>query len=200
MKKLILIAGLLASSFSFGADWALIGESNNIKHYYDIDSVKPLGNHRFEFWEKHVGKTESRSIRARVDCVNDSYTIIDAYKYRGEEVVESITSQEYKLIPPPDSAGYRTIERVCNYGTAQEVEKLNLPQKKNYKDEAEYHVAKFFAFGFEDYMPTETMMNEYFDLMESVDTKGQLYKEIIRVLDGVDHLKVKYINLKTAYE
>ncbi|GEM_PF-2783150 len=196
MKKLILICGLLTSSFSFGADWGLIGESNNIKHYYDVDSVKPLGKHRFEFWEKHIDKTETQVIRASVDCVNDSYTMIDVYKYRGDKVVDSVTNQEYKITPPPDTAGYLTIERVCNYGTAQEIGKLNLPEKKNYKNEAEYHADKFFAFGFKDYMPTEEMMNDYFDLMDAFNSEGRIYKEIIKVLDGVSYLKLKYINLK----
>lgn len=200
MRRLILITGLLASSFSFGASWEVMGKSNNIKHYYDVDSVKPLEKHQFEFWEKHVGKTENRTIRAKVDCVNDTYTVIDTYKYHGDEMVESITGKEYKLVPPPDTVAYLTIERVCNYGTTLEIERLNLPEQKNFKSEAEYQVAKFFAFGFEDYTPTETMMNEYFDLIESVDTNGKIYKELIRVLDGIDDLKLKYIGLKTTYQ
>ncbi len=196
MKKLILISSLLISSFSFGADWGLVGESNNIKHYYDIDSVKLIGEHQFEFWEKHVGKTENRVIRAKVDCVNDIYTMIDAYKYRGEDVVEAITNQDYKLNPPPGSAAYLIVERVCNYGTSLEIERLNLPKKGDYEDEVEYHLARFFAFGFQDYVPTESMMNEYFDLMSSFQSERKVYKEIIKILEGVDYLKVKYIDLK----
>ncbi len=197
MKRLILMCGLLASGFSFGADWVLIGETNsNIKHYYDVDSVKPLGKHQFEFWEKHVEKNENKVMRAKVDCVNDSYTVMDYYKYRGDNVVDSITNQEYKIIPPPDTAGYITIERVCNYGLSLEIGKLNLPKKSDFSDDAEFQVARFFALGFQDYTPTMDMMNDYFDLMEAASSEKQIYKMFIKTLDGVEYLKFKYLNLK----
>ena len=82
MKKLILICGLLASGFSFGADWGKIGESVGLSYYYDTSSVKKISNYKFEFWQKQVAKNEHKLIKTRVDCISGAYTAIDIYSYK----------------------------------------------------------------------------------------------------------------------
>ncbi|EXB26533.1 hypothetical protein J537_1893 [Acinetobacter baumannii 1437282] len=196
MKIIVLILGTLASSFSFGADWGKIGESSNRQYFYDVNSVKRTGKYQYEFWEKHIGKKNTDVIRSRVDCNDDSYTILDAYIYQGDDVLDSSINQEYRLIPPPDTVAYLTLERVCNYGVAAEVEKFNLPKKSSYTDDLDFQVARFNAFGFKDYIPTESMMNEYFSLMDEANKEEKLYKKFIKVLDGVYSLKIKYLDLK----
>lgn len=196
MKKLLLICGLFTSGFSFGADWGEIGETSKLTYYYDVDSVKKIKDYQFEFWQKQVSKNEYKLIRTQVDCIADTYTIVDIHAYKGESVDYSLTNQNLNLTPPPETIGFYTIERVCNYGLALDIGKLNLPKKSDFPDDAEFQVAKFFAFGFQDYMPTENMMNDYFDLMETSGAEKQSYKTFIRALDGVNYLKIKYLNLK----
>lgn len=198
MKKIILIYGLLASSFSFGADWGEIGESDNKKYYYDIDSVKSTGGYKYEFWQKQVSKANTQLVRVRVDCIKDNYTILDVYIYQGEKVTDSLVNQEHTLTPPPGTAGYQTIERVCNYGVALEIEKLNLPKKQDYTNDADFEVAKFMAFGFSRYAPTEEMMNDYYAVLDDMNKESKIYKKFIKVLDGISNLKLKYVNLKIS--
>lgn len=183
-------------SFSFGADWGLIGESGNLKYYYDLDSVKKTNNYQFEFWQKQVGKIETQITRAKVNCINDSYTILDIYKYQDGKVISSIVNQEHTLIPPPETAAYLTIERVCNFGMAMEFGKFNIPSKQDFSDEIDYELARFHALGFEDYVPSDEMMNEYFNLWENSQAERFIYKRIINVLSGVNRIKIKYLNLK----
>jgi len=39
-------------------------------------------------------------------------------------------------------------------------------------------------------------MNDYFNLMETAGAEKQPYKTFIKALDGVNYLKIKYLNLK----
>lgn len=201
MKKLIFIIGVLISGHGFSADWIEISSSNDTKHYYDKASVKKIGKYQYEFWDKHITKLDSSIIREQVDCINETTTLLDIYTYKNDKLINSSINQQYKVSPPPDTAGYLAVQTACNQGLFNEISKLNLPVRENYKDDNSFQVDRFLASGFRGYNPNENMINDYFDLIKSINENSknsEPYKSFMKFLDGIDNLKFKYAYLKNG--
>jgi len=196
MKIIIFIMGIIWSGVCMAVDWIEIGDSNEKKYFYDLDSVKNTGKYKFEFWEKHTSKNLNEVTRVRVDCVDDRYTVLDVYIYQGGKVIDSAINESASITPPPGSVGSSIIERVCGFGLSKEFQRMNLPNKEDFNNDIDYQLAKFNSFGFQDYSPNESMMVEYFNLMEEVKNEKPIYKMFIKVLDGLQAIKIKYIHLK----
>jgi hypothetical protein len=196
MKYLIYIALIALATNSYAEEWGEIGESyDGTKHYYDIDSLKKLNGYKFEFWQKTVDKQQTTLQRSQVDCVSETYTFKEAYIYKKSNV-EPVPDQNLVITPPPGTAAYLTLERVCNYGVALEFSKLNMPKREDYQDDVQFEMQKIIAFGFGDYEIDDEFINDYLAMWASVENEKIIYRKFVKILTKIDELKLKYIHLK----
>ena len=123
MKKLILICGLLASGFSFGANWTYVTSSNLESFYIDKDFYKyDVKNKTVDVWSKSEKKkiyldefyTSSKSL-SRYSCINKQAKTLAYINYNEEGIaIKSSTKPEgeFSLIFP-DSIGEGMWEVAC---------------------------------------------------------------------------------------
>lgn len=140
MKKLILICGLLASGFSFGADWVYVVESSDAdtdyyidKSYYKYDSKTGVS----EVWSK-VNKfrdlneyTDSKTLSA-YDCINKRGKTLAqvSYTYEGYSN-QTITKPTPYSVIFPDTVGEDLWVAACK----TKGKGLYLPYRSNFISE-----------------------------------------------------------------
>ena len=140
MKKIILICGLLASSFSFGADWFYVVESSDAdtdyyidKSYYKYDSKTGVS----EVWSK-VNKfrdlneyTDSKTLSA-YDCINKRGKTLAqvSYTYEGYSN-QTITKPTPYSVIFPDTVGEDLWVAACK----TKGKGLYLPYRSNFISE-----------------------------------------------------------------
>lgn len=125
MKRLISICGILASSFSFGADWFLVAQSNdsNTNHLIDRNYYKynPKSG-TAEIWQltrDYKGTSMERYDRSKTlslyDCAGKRFKTLATVKYNQEGYVLESSSQPDKnfSIIFPDSVGESYWEAAC---------------------------------------------------------------------------------------
>ena len=115
MKKIILICGMLASGFCFGANWTYVTSSNLESFYVDKDFYKyDSKSNTVDVWSKSVKKkiyldefyTNTKSLD-RYSCGGKKSKTLASIKYNEDgEVLKSTTKPEndFSLIFP-DSIG-----------------------------------------------------------------------------------------------
>lgn len=123
MKKLILICGLLVSSFSFGADWVYATSSNTESFWIDKGFYKyNTKNNTVDVWSKAIKKklsgddfyTSSKSLD-RYSCLDKSSKNLAYVEYRewGEVSKSSSTASKAFSIIFPDSIAESILEASC---------------------------------------------------------------------------------------
>lgn len=126
MEKLILICGVLASSFSFGADWVLVAQSDDSesnhyidKSYYKYDSK----NMTSQIWvqtEKYkthnsMEKYISSKGLTLYDCAGKRYKNLASISYRSDGFVLNTFNQPAKdfSVIFPDTVGESYWNAAC---------------------------------------------------------------------------------------
>lgn len=126
MKKLILISSLLISSFSFGADWALVTQSEDNESSYFVDKSYykyDAKNKMVEIWVQtkeykspnSMEKFVSTKALAQYDCIGKRSKALASIKYNSDGYVLSSSSQPSKSfdIIFPDTIGESYWEAAC---------------------------------------------------------------------------------------
>ncbi|MGR2920789.1 surface-adhesin E family protein [Acinetobacter sp. 1125_18A] len=126
MKKLILICGLFASSFSFGADWKYVTSTGSEsfwvdKGYYKYDAKTKT----VDLWSKSVRKkmydknyfTSSKTLN-RISCPNKSIKQLAHVEYleSGDTSKSTTKPQANFSVIFPDSIGEGFWEVACKSG------------------------------------------------------------------------------------
>ncbi len=140
MKKLILICGLLASSFSFSADWVFVTETSNADEDYYIDKSHYKYNgktgvsevwykqNKFEGLQEYVA---SKTLKA-FDCIGKRERALAqvTYTYNGYSN-KTITNPTPYSVVFPDTVGESLWEAACK----TKGKGLYLPHKPNFISE-----------------------------------------------------------------
>lgn len=124
MKRLILICGLLASGFSFGADWVYVTSSNLESFYIDKSFYKyDAKNSTVDVWMKSTknklyggGEYTSSKSLDRISCKNKQSKTLAFINYNESgETLKSTTKpeKEFSLIFP-DSIGESIWYAACS--------------------------------------------------------------------------------------
>ncbi|WP_180128959.1 MULTISPECIES: hypothetical protein [unclassified Acinetobacter] len=119
MKKLILICGLLASSFSFGADWVTIDDSHDGETQFDVSSIKKLPNNLRLVWHRGVTRSDDEKItyitlRSEINCTMETLQNNDIYiDVNNARILQNRIDNPKPFSPPPDSGGQKLIHAVC---------------------------------------------------------------------------------------
>ena len=117
MKKIILICGLLASSFSFGADWNIYSVSIDDSYIstYDKDSIKQVGVDSYKVWTNTTDQKQQVNlvINNYINCKNETVVQSDIYTYKDGKLLNSALNQSDIVVPPPNSTGYQLINKIC---------------------------------------------------------------------------------------
>lgn len=119
MKKLILIYGLIASSFCFGADWVTVYELNGSETQIDTSSIKKLPNNNRLVWSRGVIKTEDEktiytTLRSEIDCNRETLQNTDLFvDINDDRISQSRIENPKPFSPPPGSGGQKVIHTVC---------------------------------------------------------------------------------------
>ena len=94
MKKIILICGLLASSFSFGADWNIYSVSIDDSYIstYDKDSIKQVGVDSYKVWTNTTDQKQQVNlvINNYINCKNETVVQSDIYIYKDGKLLNSL--------------------------------------------------------------------------------------------------------------
>ena len=126
VKKLILIFGLFASGFSFGADWVLVTQSDDNesnyyidKSYYKYDSK----NMTAQIWVQTENYKKSNSMEKYVsskgltlyDCTGKRYKNLASISYRSDGFVLNTFNQPAKdfSVIFPDTVGESYWDAAC---------------------------------------------------------------------------------------
>ena len=140
MKKIILICGLLASSFSFGADWVFVTETSDAdedyyvdKSYYKYNSKTGVSEvwykqSRFEGLQEYIA---SKTLKA-YDCIGKRERTLAqvTYTYNGYSN-QTITSPTPYSVVCPETIGESLWEAACK----TKGNGLYLPHKPNFISE-----------------------------------------------------------------
>ena len=126
MKRLILICGLLASGFSFGADWVLVAQSadNESSHYIDKSYYKYDGiNMTSQIWVQTKNYKTPDSMERYVsskgltlyDCVGKRYKNLASISYSSNGFILSNFNKPEKdfSIVFPDTIGESYWNAAC---------------------------------------------------------------------------------------
>lgn len=151
MKRLILICGLLASSFSFGADWVFVTSSqNNSKYYIDYDYYKyDKTLNTSELWYKveDVGVSKpytERKVLTKYNCKDKESKDLSIVTYfptgNVKDTYSSNYYSEYKTIFP-DTVGEDLYNVACS--TPNKGLDFKYPSLVNFDDYLEYVRAKY---------------------------------------------------------
>lgn len=121
MKKTLFIAGLLSSSFSYGADWFLFSTSGKntkeyTEHYYDKSSLKKTSKGVFSLWQRayEVENKFRADMRIVVNCENRTTELKEVFYYHDNIFLNNKKYTDNVSTPPPDTIGYGIITILCN--------------------------------------------------------------------------------------
>lgn len=144
MKRLILICGLLASSFSFGADWVLVtqSEDNESSYYIDKSYYKyDFKNKNSQIWvqtKKYKGTSSMEQYVSSkgltlYDCKDKRYKNLASLGYGSDGSVLNSFNQPAKefSVVFPDTVGESYWEAACK----TKGNGLYLPHKPNFISE-----------------------------------------------------------------
>lgn len=115
MKKLILIFGLFASNFSFGADWKYIAEGGGLTFYVDKSFYKyDTANKSIDVWTKTAKKKlfdegyyDSSKTLTRYSCANKESKLLANIEYDANGAVLNSNTKpnsRFELIFPDSVA------------------------------------------------------------------------------------------------
>ena len=117
MRNIILICGLLASSFSFGADWEIYSISTDGGYIstYDKASIKHVGVDSYKVWTNTTDQKQQINlvINNYINCKNETVVQADIYLYKDEKLLNSVLNQSDIITPPPNSVGFQLISKIC---------------------------------------------------------------------------------------
>ena len=119
MKKIILICGLLTSSFSFGADWVVLDRSHGQESQIDMSSIKKLPSDKRLVWYRSITKAEEAkyvylTFRAEIDCTRETLQNNDLVIHINDKHISQTTVENPKpFSPPPESSGQKIIQTTC---------------------------------------------------------------------------------------
>ena len=117
MTKIILICGLLASSFSSGADWKIYSISLDDTYIstYDKDSIKQAGVDSYKVWTNTTDQKLKINLIVNnyINCEKETLVQSDIYMYKEEKLLNSVLNQSDIVTPPPNSTGFKLINEIC---------------------------------------------------------------------------------------
>lgn len=119
MKKLILICGLLISSFSFGADWVVVDRMQGHETQIDVSSIKKLPNNKRLIWQRGFTRTGDEdyvyiTLRAEIDCTAETLQNNESYiDVNNRRILQSRFENPKPFSPPPESGGQKIIYAAC---------------------------------------------------------------------------------------
>lgn len=197
MKKLILICGLLASGFSFGADWVYVTNSKDGSRYYvDYDYYKyDKTLNTSELWYKaeevsNGNPYTERKALTKYNCKHKEYKDLSIATYFPSGSIKNTYSSnyysEYRTIFP-DTVGEDLYSVAC--GTPNKGLDFKYPSLINFDDYPEYIRAKYAYIrqklpDNQEYNPTKNInienYSDYDNYIKNVD------RELMRIrLDNI---------------
>lgn len=121
MKRLILMCGLLASGFSFGADWVLFATNGKetkdyTEHFYDKSSIKKSNNNTVQLWVRayEVENKFRADMSSVIYCTDRNLETKEVFYYSDNKFLNNIKYSNKVDTPPPDSVGDVLIRQICN--------------------------------------------------------------------------------------
>lgn len=184
---------LLATSFSYGADWEIYStDLDNNKDYYDASTVKYIDFGKAEAWIKEERGDVFGVSNIKADCNKDEYIYLQAntYNAKTKNLISMRTSSFETIKPSPDTVGYSLLSVVCEEALSREaLQQANLPKMKDYSNDINHTISVFKSFGLDYENRTKKQTDEFNRGMADIKQKQVVYKSSLKLLKLIKKLK-----------